>query len=83
MLIMIGSFLENSQDASKVRRSDLRQFMRDIETCLGIRKGPLTCPQYGKLLTQLDQIVPFKYGELTEDLEAIDRIVNAYGDTIG
>ncbi len=75
---MIASFLKHSPKASQVDPSDLRKFMRNMEICLGIRPGRLNLAQWGKLLIQLDEIAPFKDGDLCGDLEIIDQFIANY-----
>ena len=81
-MAMIGNYLERSPKDKQISRSKLREFIEHIEICLGIRSGTLSILQYGLLLSNLDTIVPFKDGELGEDLSEIDRIVQAYGDKL-
>jgi hypothetical protein len=52
--------------------------MRNMEICLGIRPGRLNLAQWGKLLIQLDEIAPFKDGDLCGDLEIIDQFIANY-----
>ena len=53
-----------------------------MEICLGLREGKLTASQFGMVLTMLDTIAPFKDGELTGDLEALDAMLQVYGDKL-
>lgn len=82
LIIMIGSFLERSPKKDLLKRPDIREFISHMEICLGLRSGKLTTSQLGNLLIKLDTIAPYKDGELTEDLEALDAAVQAYGDKL-
>ena len=82
LIIMIGSFLERSPEASKTSQPTLRKFINHMEICLGLRAGKLNPSQYGKVLVWLYTLAPFKDGELTKDLEALDAIVHAYGNKL-
>ncbi len=80
MIMMLGSFFERSPDTKDWNRADLRTFMTQMEICLELKSGKLNIQEYANLCIRLDAIVAFKDGELTQDLEAIDQIVQAYGD---
>jgi hypothetical protein len=82
MIMMLGSFLERSPDTKSWKSADLRKFMSQMEICLELKPGKLDMQEYGNLLLRLDAIAPFKDGELTKDLEAIDQIIQAYGDNL-
>lgn len=79
---MIGSFIERSPESKLWKSSELREFITQIEVCLEIKPGKLTLQQYGNLMVKLDTIAAFKDGEFTQDLEAIDKIVQAYGNKL-
>lgn len=82
MIMMLGSFLERSPNTESWKSADLRKFMTQMEICLELKPGKLDMQEYGNLLLRLDAIAPFKDGELTKDLEAIDQIIQAYGDKL-
>lgn len=79
MIMMLGSFIERSPQSQQWKRSELREFINQVEICLELKPGKLTVKQYGNLMTKLDDIARFKDGDLTPDLESLDRIVAAYG----
>ena len=79
---MIGSFLDRSPKKEVLRRADIREFIQHVEICLGLREGKLNTSQLGKVFIRLDTIAPFRDGELTSDLEALDAILQAYGDKL-
>lgn len=81
-IIMIGSFLERAPNAHEVNRSAMREAIKNTEICLGLRDGKLNAAQFGKLLILLDTIAPFRDGELTQDLEALEAIVQGYGNNL-
>lgn len=81
-ITMIGSFLERSPKANEINRSTLRDSIKHMEICLGLREGKLTASQFGMVLTMLDTVAPFKDGELTGDLEALDAMLQVYGDKL-
>jgi|GEM_PF-6492767 len=82
LIIMIGSFLEHSPEASETSPPTLRKFINHMEICLGLRAGKLNPSQYGRVLVWLDTLAQFKDGDLTGDLEALDAIVHAYGNKL-
>lgn len=82
LIIMIGSFLERSREASETSPPTLRKFINHMEICLGLRAGKLNPSQYGEVLVWLDTIAQSKDGDLTGDLEALDAIVHAYGNKL-
>ncbi len=82
LIIMIGSFLDRSPKKELLKRPEIREFITHMEICLGLRAGKLTASQLGNLLIKLDTIAPYKDGELTKDLEALDAVVQAYGDEL-
>jgi hypothetical protein len=53
-----------------------------VEICLELKPGKLSTNQYANLMTKLDDIVPFKDGELTTDLNSLDQMINAYGNKL-
>ena len=79
---MIGSFLERSPKKDILSRTEIRELIKHVEICLGLRDGKLNASQLGKVFIGLDTIAPFKDGELTSDLEALDAILQAYGDKL-
>jgi hypothetical protein len=79
---MIGSFIERSPETKQWKRSELREFITELEICLEIKPGKLTPQQYGNLMVKLDAIATYKDGELSQDLEALDQIVQAYGNKL-
>ena len=79
---MIGSFLERSPKKDVLSRTELRELIQHMEICLGLRGGKLNASQFGKVLIRLDTIAPFRDGELTSDLEALDAMVKAYGNKL-
>ena len=81
-IIMIGNFLERSPKKDVLSRTELRELIQHMEICLGLRGGKLNASQFGKVLIRLDTIAPFRDGELTSDLEALDAMVNAYGNKL-
>jgi hypothetical protein len=82
MINMIGSFLERSPDAKNWKRSELREFITHMEICLELKPGKLSIGEYGAFLIKLDEIIPFKDGEFSDDLKKIDQIIGAYGDKL-
>lgn len=81
-IMMLASFIERSPDAKKWKRSELRNFMTQIEICLELKPGKLNFKEYGNLLIRLDTISPFRDGELTKDLETIDQIIQDYANKL-
>ena len=75
---MLGSYLEHSPKASALSRTQLRDFIGNMEICLKIREGRLNLDQYGKLLIMLDEIADFIPGELRPHLKMIDDILMDY-----
>ncbi len=80
--MMVGSFTERAPESQRWARSELQEFLTQIEICLDLKTGKLDLQQYGNLLLKLDAIAPFKDGELAEDLKSLDAIVSAYGDKL-
>jgi hypothetical protein len=81
-IMMVGSFIERAPESQRWARSELQEFLTQIEICLELKTGKLDLQQYGNLLLKLDAIAPFKDGELAEDLKSLDEIVSAYGDKL-
>jgi hypothetical protein len=50
-----------------------------VEICLELKPGKLSRNEYADLIIKLDQIVPFKDGELTAELNSLDQAISAYG----
>jgi hypothetical protein len=82
MIIMLGRFLEESPNSKEWKRSELRNFISQIEICLEVKPGKLSVQQYANVLLKLDAIAPFNDGELTKDLETLDQMVQAYGNKL-
>ena len=82
MIMMVGSFIERAPESQRWTRSELQEFLTQIEVCLELKTGKLDVNEYANLLLKLDAIAPFKDGELAEDLKSLDAIVSAYGDKI-
>lgn len=80
MIMMVGCFIERAPPSQQWTRQELREFIAQIEICLELKPGKLSHNDYGNLMIKLDAIVPFKDGELTSDLNALDQIINAYGN---
>ena len=82
LIVMVGSYLERAPKKDQLRRLEIRELIKNTEICLGLREGKLDASQWGDLQIKLDTIAPLKDGELTGDLEALDAIVQAYGDEL-
>ncbi len=82
MIMMLGSFIERAPQAQQWTRPELREFITQVEICLELKPGKLSVNQYASLMTKLDDIAPFKDGELTTDLNSLDQIINAYGNKL-
>ena len=82
MIMMLANFIERSPGSKEWKRSELKNFISQMEICLEIKPGKLSLQEYSNLVIKLDAIVPFKDGELTKDLETIDQMVQAYGDKL-
>ena len=82
MIMMVGSFIERSPQAHQWTRSELREFITQVEICLELKPGKLSVNEYANLMTKLDTIAPFKDGELTAELNSLDQVINAYGNKL-
>jgi len=83
MIMMLGCFIERSPESKKLSRSELREFITQVEICLELKPGKLSRDEYANLMFKLDVIAPFKDGELEADLNSLDQIVAAYGEKLG
>ncbi|MEO0313904.1 MAG: hypothetical protein RI928_360 [Pseudomonadota bacterium] len=82
MIMMVGSFIERAPQSDQWTRSELRDFLTQVEICLELKPGKLSASQYANLVLKLDTIAPFKDGELESDLRSLDQMVAAYGDKL-
>jgi hypothetical protein len=82
MIMMVGTFIERAPKAQQWTRPELREFITQVEICLELKPGKLSINQYANLVTKLDDIAPFKDGELATDLKSLDQIINAYGNKL-
>ena len=83
MIHLLGNFLEKSPDASKFPRSELKNFIAQMEICLGVREGKLNVSEYGNLMIKFDELSPYVDGEKqSEDLLTVEKVIQAYGDKI-
>lgn len=82
MIMMVGSFIERAPQSQQWTRPELREFINQVEICLELKPGKLSINQYANLMTKLDAIAPFKDGELAEDLNSLDQMINAYGNKL-
>ena len=82
MIMMLGSFIERAPQSQQWTRSEIREFLTQVEICLELKPGKLSIPQYGNLVVKLDAIAPFKDGELAQDLTSLEQMVAAYGDKL-
>ena len=82
MIMMLGSFIERSPQSQQWSRSELREFITQAEICLELKPGQLDIKAWGNLMLKLDDIAPFRDGELAQDLKALDEIVVAYGNKL-
>ena len=81
-IMIIGSYLERSSKENLLNKMEIKELIKDVEICLGLREGKLNISQFGKMLIKFDTIAPFKYLELTSDLKELDAILQAYGDKL-
>lgn len=80
MIFLLGNFLEKSPEADKFARSDLREFITQMEICLGVREGKLNASEFGNALIKFDTIAPYVDGEKhNNDVSAIEQAILAYG----
>lgn len=82
MIMLVGSFIERAPQAQQWSRPEIREFISQVEICLELKPGKLSINQYANLMTKLDDIAPFKDGELTTDLNSLDQMINAYGNKL-
>ncbi len=82
MIMMVGSFIERAPQSDQWTRSELRDFLTQVEICLELKPGKLSASQYANLVLKLDTIAPFKDGELESDLRSLDQMVTAYGEKL-
>jgi hypothetical protein len=82
MIMMVGSFIERAPPSQQWTRTELREFITQVEICLELKSGKLSLNDYGNLMIKLDAIEPFKDGELTSDLNSLEQIINAYGNKL-
>ena len=82
MIMMLGCFIEIAPKSQQWTRSELREFITQVEICLELKPGELSISEYANLLIKLDAIAPFKDDELADDLNSLDRVINAYGDKL-
>ena len=82
MIMMVGSFIERAPPSKQWTRTELREFITQVEICLELKPGKLSLNDYGNLMFKLDAIEPFKDGEMTSDLNSLDQIINAYGNKL-
>ena len=85
MIMMVGSFIEQSPQSPQSQqwsRTELREFISQVEICLELKPGKLDIDQYGNLMIKLDDIARFAHGELADDLKSLDQIVAAYGNKL-
>jgi len=79
MIMLVGCFIERSPQSQQWSRPELREFITQVEICLELKPGKLSRNEYADLMIKLDQIVPFKDGELTAELNRLDEAISAYG----
>ncbi len=79
MIMLVGCFIERSPQSQQWSRPELRGFITQVEICLELKPGKLSRNEYADLMIKLDQIVPFKDGELTAELNSLDQAISAYG----
>lgn len=81
--MMLGSFIEISPESKQWTRPELGEFITQVEVCLELKPGKLDIKAWSNLMLKLDDIAPFKDGELNKDLEALDQVVREYGNKLG